>query len=289
MTTATTLTLEALQGLSNALRRIATGPFGWVNRQNRVNGARGEDIVRQTCTIFQPDHAKTPYLDHTDPVHGEISEMRVTYRISTQIHQTKRQAALSSLYLPVHLLHRGDLGLSLDGGSGLDPSSGPNESSILDGNLDAKMQIFPLIKPAIRKQRRGFTLIEMILCVVIVGIIAAISLPKFTSLHVKANDSSIRTFAAALRINSFNNAVLYRSKIAGGFPVTETNVCSLASISRFVESLPPNLSIRAGSPAVNASCDPAVKPAGSVATCLMYLLNPDGSSTSITPQISCAS
>lgn len=94
---------------------------------------------------------------------------------------------------------------------------------------------------------------------------------------------------AAIRINSFQNAALYQSKMPGSFPVTETNVCSLSSISRFVESLPSNLSIRAGSPASNASCDPAVKPAGSVAACLMFLVNPDGSSSSISPTIACTS
>ena len=44
-----------------------------------------------------------------------------------------------------------------------------------------------------RTPRRAFTLIELLIVIVIVGILAAIAIPKFQNLKGKANEASLKT------------------------------------------------------------------------------------------------
>jgi prepilin-type N-terminal cleavage/methylation domain-containing protein len=67
------------------------------------------------------------------------------------------------------------------------------------------------------QQRKGFTLIELLIVVVIIGILAAIAIPKFQNTKGKANAaalrSDIRNLATAEEAYFYDNGV-YTSNIA---------------------------------------------------------------------------
>lgn len=68
-----------------------------------------------------------------------------------------------------------------------------------------------------RRSRRGFTLIELLVVVVIIGVLAAIAIPKFQSTKGKANAASLksdlRNLATAQEAYFYENLV-YTSNIA---------------------------------------------------------------------------
>lgn len=66
------------------------------------------------------------------------------------------------------------------------------------------------------KRRNGFTLVELIVVVLILGILAAIAAPKIINNADKAGDSSIATTLGAIR----DAIELYKAEKAGKLPTT---------------------------------------------------------------------
>ncbi len=67
-----------------------------------------------------------------------------------------------------------------------------------------------------RKNRRGFTLIEILIVVVILGILAAIVVPQFTNASQEATASSIRSQLQTIR----GQVELFRVRNAGALPTS---------------------------------------------------------------------
>lgn len=75
-------------------------------------------------------------------------------------------------------------------------------------------------------QKRGFTLIELMLVVAIIGLLSAIAIPKFANLVVKAKEAVIKghlgTLRSALNIYYADNEGVYPSAVYGALKIVLT-------------------------------------------------------------------
>ena len=82
------------------------------------------------------------------------------------------------------------------------------------------------------KIRRGFTLIELMIVVAIIGILAAIAIPKFADLISKAKEGSTKAALSSVR----SAIQVYYGDSEGWFP-TDTLAC-LTLNSKYIAEIP---------------------------------------------------
>jgi prepilin-type N-terminal cleavage/methylation domain-containing protein len=82
-------------------------------------------------------------------------------------------------------------------------------------------------------KRKGFTLIELMLVVAIIGLLAAIALPKFANLVIKAKEASVKGKLGALR----SAIAIYYSDNEGAYPLGSPGA-SLTTGGKYLDAIP---------------------------------------------------
>jgi prepilin-type N-terminal cleavage/methylation domain-containing protein len=111
-------------------------------------------------------------------------------------------------------------------------------------------------------KKTGFTLIELMIVVAIIGILAAIAIPQFANLVAKSQEGRTKANLGTIR----SALSIYYGDSEGWYPVDTTSLTSLTASGKYLASLPnsdlPKTTNSSGHGSINAVVNAASDAAG---------------------------